>query len=268
MITSTTGFVGYIKDEAKCDASHGLRLADKSGLEDTGTDMDKAAVIIILLGPPGSGKGTQAAMLSHETGLTAISTGELLRYESDSGTELGQLVRGLLNAGKLVDDDLMNQVVAKRLASADCQRGCILDGYPRTIEQAKFLDAHLRWLNVEDPIVFDFVVSPETVIERLSQRRQCPVCGQIYSAEFDVYGKDLRCSLDGSPLVRRADDNPDTIRERLRIYQSKTVNLVNYYKQRRYFALSAMEQPDTIASEVLAHLDNLTVPVVLRSSTN
>ncbi len=221
-------------------------------------------MIVVLLGPPGSGKGTQAARLAQQTGLTAISTGELLRRESDSGSKLGLRVRGLLNAGLLVDDDLMNEVVTKRLEASDCRTGCILDGYPRTIEQARFLNQFLAAKGLEEPIVFDFIVSPEEVIERLSQRRQCPVCGQIYSAEFDVYGKDMVCSADGTPLVRRADDNPETIRERLRIYQGKTFDLVGFYKPRRYFALDAMQAPDVMGAELLSLLDTSTVPLVLR----
>jgi len=229
--------------------------------------MDKAAVIVILLGPPGSGKGTQAARLARETGLTAISTGELLRRESDSGSALGGQVRSLLNAGLLVDDDLMNQVVAKRLSGEDCQHGCLLDGYPRTIEQARFLQVFLQERELEEPIVFDFVVSHEKVVERLSHRRQCPACGQIYSAEFDVYGKDLRCGNDGTPLVRRSDDNTETIRERLRIYEGKTLDLVAFYRPRRYFAIDAMQLPDAIGCELLSLLDTSTVPLVLRCST-
>jgi adenylate kinase len=217
--------------------------------------MEKAAAIVILLGPPGSGKGTQAAKLARETGLTAISTGELLRREADSASELGGQVASLLHAGLLVDDDLMNEVVAKRLECEDCQKGCILDGYPRTIEQARFLNRFLEAHGLEEPMVFDFAVSPEIVIERLSQRRQCPECGHIYSAEFDVYGKDMVCEVDGTPLVRRSDDNPETIRERLRIYQGKTLDLVSFYKARRYFALDAMQTPDALSLELLSLLE-------------
>ena len=153
----------------------------------------------------------------------------------------------------------MNEVVAKRLADEDCVRGCILDGYPRTIAQARFLDDLLDTNALQEPVVFDFVVSPEQVIERLSQRRLCPACGKIYSAEFDVYGKDMLCQVDGAPLVRRSDDNPETIRERLQIYESNFGELVAFYKPHRYSAIDAMQSPDEISAKLLA-LMNALVP--------
>lgn len=222
--------------------------------------MDNDTRVIVLLGPPGSGKGTQAARLADELHLTPISTGELLRNEAESGSEIGEKVRSTLAAGFLVGNDLMNQVVERRLQSDDCHRGCILDGYPRTVDQAHFLDDLLQRNGLAEPIVFDFVVSPEQVVERLSHRRQCPACHRIYSAEVDVYGKDLHCNcdVDGTPLVRRADDNPDSIRERLNIYAKNSRDLVHFYETRCYFAVDAMATPAAIDKhlmEILADLD-------------
>ena len=214
--------------------------------------MDHATNVLVLLGPPGSGKGTQAAKLAREMRFMPISTGELLRREADSGSEIGRQVHNLLAAGLLVSNDLMNEVVTKRIAADDCARGCILDGYPRTLEQARFLDRLLRSNGIEEPVVFDFAVTPEIVVERLSQRRQCPHCGKIYSAEFDVYGKDLLCEADGTPLVRRSDDNPQAIRERLTIYQTNTRELVAFYRPGRYYAVDAMRSPDEISRQLLA----------------
>jgi adenylate kinase len=219
--------------------------------------MDHATNVLVLLGPPGSGKGTQAARLAQEMGCVPISTGELLRREVDSGSEIGQQVHNLLAAGLLVGNDLMNAVVTKRIADDDCARGCILDGYPRTLEQARFLDHLLRSKGIEEPVVLDFVVSPETVIERLSLRRQCPHCGKIYGAEFDVYGKDLLCEDDGTPLVRRSDDNPQTIRERLTIYETNSHELVAFYRPRRYFAVDAMRSPDEISLQLLTLMHSI-----------
>lgn len=219
--------------------------------------MDNHIRVVVLLGPPGSGKGTQAARLAQQTGLTAISTGELLRREAETGSAIGEQVQELLSAGFLVGNDLMNEVITKRLGSADCQSGCILDGYPRTIEQARHLHELLVEKGIAEPVVFDFVVSPEQVIARLSQRRLCPLCGKIYSAEFDVYGKDLVCESDGTPLVRRSDDNADAIRERLSIYQRNTSDLVELYRARRYFAIDAMRSPDEISERLLELMNSL-----------
>lgn len=214
--------------------------------------MNNLSRIIVLLGPPGSGKGTQAARLAQTLGIAAISTGELLRRECDSDSAIGRQVHSLLAAGFLVGNDLMNEIVSRRLQHADCIPGCILDGYPRTIEQARFLDEALASNGLQEPVIFDFIVSPDAAIERLSQRRQCPACGHIYSAEFDVYGKDLRCDKDGAPLVRRNDDNPDAIRERLEIYRHNTHDLVSFYQLRRYHALDAMQSPDAIAQQLMS----------------
>lgn len=214
--------------------------------------MNNLSRIIVLLGPPGSGKGTQAARLAKSLGVSAISTGELLRRECDSDSIVGRQVHSLLAAGFLVGNDLMNEIVARRLQQFDCESGCILDGYPRTIEQAHFLDASLSDTGFQEPVVFDFIVSPEAAIERLSQRRQCPACGKIYSAEFDVYGKDLRCDEDGTSLVRRNDDNPAAIRERLEIYRHNSHELVSFYQSRRYHAVDAMQSPDAIAEQLLS----------------
>jgi adenylate kinase len=153
-----------------------------------------------------------------------------------------------------VGDDLMNEVVTKRLAQPDCAEGCILDGYPRTAQQAAFLEAMLKERGAHPPMVFDFVVSPEEVIERLSLRRQCPKCGMIFSAEFDVYGKDMLCDRDGTALVRRADDNPDAIRERLDIYTHNSAELVAFYKAGKYREIRAVQSPEEITSELLAAL--------------
>jgi adenylate kinase len=209
---------------------------------------------IVLLGPPGSGKGTQAAKLAENLGVPAISTGEILRREVQTKSELGARVQALLTSGQLVGDALMNEVVTKRLAQADCLTGCILDGYPRTAQQAEFLEGLLQQRGVPQPIVFDFVVSPEEVIERLSLRRQCPKCGMIFSAEFDVYGKDMLCDRDGTALVRRADDNPDAIRERLAIYSRNSAELVTFYKAGRYREIRAVQSPEEITAELLALL--------------
>src|ERR1700761_2196646 len=135
--------------------------------------MPNQSTLIILLGPPGAGKGTQAARLSSALGVPAISTGEMLRQSVQSRSELGKLVESAMASGQLVSDELMNQVVADRVRRNDCQSGCILDGYPRTVAQARFLEGELNRLEMPEPIVFNLDLQIEKVIRRLSRRRQC-----------------------------------------------------------------------------------------------
>ena len=136
--------------------------------------------IVIFLGPPGCGKGTQAARLSSELQIPAISTGEILRQACESGSELGKTVRSVLESGQLVSDELMNQVVSQRLLADDCQDGCILDGYPRTVPQARFLSGWLQSHRMRAPLVVDFSLDDFEIVNRLSRRRLCGQCGRVY----------------------------------------------------------------------------------------
>jgi adenylate kinase len=209
------------------------------------------AKIIVFLGPPGSGKGTQAARLSSALGIPAISTGEMLRRESESGSVLGKAVQFILAAGKLVSDELMNQVVARRLRDCDCNSGCVLDGYPRTASQARFLDRLLRRLKMSHPVVFHFDIPCEDVVARLGRRRQCAQCGRIFSVD-----NGLSCDQDGSPLIQRTDDRAAAIRERLRLYKQNADALVHYYRNKDYYRISATRAPEQIGDELLAILNS------------
>jgi adenylate kinase len=209
--------------------------------------------VIIFLGPPGSGKGTQAAKLSGCLGIPAISTGELLRQECKSGSELGRTVRALLDTGQLVGDDLMNRIVADRISREDCQNGCILDGYPRTVAQAHCLDEVLSRCGNRKCTIFHFSISGNEVVERLSRRRQCGVCGRVYSASApDETG--TTCDVDGTPLMCRDDDNPATILERLRIYRRNSAELVRYYRQADYHLVMAGGSPADVEAELLGFI--------------
>jgi adenylate kinase len=210
--------------------------------------------VVIFLGPPGSGKGTQAARLSAELGVPAISTGEMLRHECRSGSELGLAVQSVLAQGKLVSDDLINEVVAARLARADCKVGCILDGYPRTVAQAQFLDALLVRLGKPLPVVFDFAISSDEVVSRLSRRRQCELCGAITSADPQAGSVDLFCANDGSKLIQRADDQPISIRQRLQIFMQNSQKLVRFYVKREYHRVAADRTPGEVAQDLLSIL--------------
>lgn len=213
--------------------------------------------VILFLGPPGSGKGTQAARLSSALDIPAISTGELLRRESESGSPLGKSVEAVLAAGKLVDDESMGRVVGTRLQQRDCANGCILDGYPRTVDQARFLDAFLAKLHRESPIVFDFEISPEVVVSRLSSRRECSQCGRSFSVSG--HSAEMFCDRDGAPLIRRSDDNPASIRRRLALYERNARELARYYcdhRDHRYHRISANRTPDEIAAQLLTLADS------------
>jgi adenylate kinase len=212
--------------------------------------MHSRSQVIIFLGPPGSGKGTQAARLSAELAIPSISTGEMLRRECQSGSPLGLTVKAILASGQLVDDDLVNQVVASRLRTCDCNPGCILDGYPRTISQARFLDALLDSMNWRRPVVFDFQIPTEEIVSRLGRRRQCVQCGRSFSVDTEADPAELLCDRDAAPLVQRTDDNPETVRERLRQYERYAAELVGYYRSRNYHRISAARSPEEISDQL------------------
>ncbi len=211
--------------------------------------MPECSTVVIFLGPPGAGKGTQAARLSEALGIPAISTGEILRQAAQSGTELGKAVQSVMASGQLVSDDLMNEVVADRLSRRDCRHGCILDGYPRTVSQARFLEALLDRLNLPEPVIFNLNLAPEKIVARLSRRRQCPQCGGIYSIK--PYSAPPRCERDGSVLVQRPDDAPATIRQRLEVYRATSEALADFYRTRNYYEISAARTPKHISKELL-----------------
>ena len=209
---------------------------------------------IVFLGPPGSGKGTQAARLSSALELPSISTGEILRQECQSGSELGKRLETALRRGELIGDEQMNEIVQARIRRKDCKGGCILDGFPRTVEQAKYLDRLVEALGISRPIVFNFCVSGEELIERLNGRKQCPACGRVYSSEFSPSGRGLFCHNDRTLLVTRADDKPAAIRERLRIYERNVAGLLAYYKGHVCHNLLAGAMPDEVSDQIFESL--------------
>ena len=183
---------------------------------------------VIMLGAPGAGKGTQAAILSEKLGIPTISTGNILRAAVKNGTPVGLQAKSYMDAGKLVPDDVIIGIVAERLAEPDCEKGYILDGVPRTIAQAEALE--------KAGIVFDNVVSieisDEEIVKRMSGRRACTACGATYhvvSAPSKVEGKCDKC---GADLVLRDDDKPETVNHRLEVYHEETEPLKDFYAQR------------------------------------
>ena len=194
---------------------------------------------IVFLGPPGSGKGTQADRLSAALEIPAISTGDILRREAQSPTATGQRLAKILQSGQLVADSEINELVSKRISRKDCRGGFLLDGYPRTVQQAVHLDGTLRGRGFGKPVVFDFIVSADALVERLKWRRQCPTCSRIYGA-LDGNGRaPAFCVNDRTLLVAREDDQPVAIRERLCAYAHNSAELVRHYEGHEYHQIRA-----------------------------
>src|SRR5437588_12048279 len=186
---------------------------------------------LILFGPPGAGKGTQAERLRNDFQLPYIATGDMLRENVRDGTELGKQAQEHMKSGGLVPDDVIVAMVAERLQEEDAQGGFILDGFPRTIEQAEALDKQLGELGRRITAVLLLEVPDAEVVRRLSGRRVCVKKGHNYHVEFDPPKREGVCDQDGSRLIQRDDDKPEVVRNRLRVYQEKTKPLVGYYDE-------------------------------------
>jgi adenylate kinase len=214
-------------------------------------------LVILLFGPPGCGKGTQGKLILDWLGnaIPSISTGDMLRGEIAAGTALGAQTQAIIAAGGLVPDDLINSALAVRIQQADCARGFMLDGYPRTVEQAGYLDALLQERNFPAPIVIHLDVPADVLVGRMVSRRQCTKCGQMYnilSKRPKVAG---RCDGDGEPLIVRKDDREDVIRERLRTYAEMTRPVLTHYPSDRYFQISGDRSSPYIFEEITKILD-------------
>ncbi len=183
---------------------------------------------IILFGPPGSGKGTQAKLLQESLSIPHISTGDMLRDRVAAGDALGLEVQALMHAGKLVPDSAVNRLVSERVRERDCAGGFILDGYPRTISQAKVLEAELLGLGYQ-PVVIHLKVDYTKIIARIAGRRQCPVCGSLYSLTSHPPKQPELCDLDGARLMVRDDDREPVVRARLEAYERQTRPLLEFF---------------------------------------
>jgi len=186
-------------------------------------------VILLLFGPPGCGKGTQAAHLAERFQIPAISTGEIFRAECKAGTELGRLACQIMTSGGLVGDDIVNGMVASRIARPDCAGGFLLDGYPRTVPQAIGFQALLRERGLPDPTVIHLAVAEDALVERLTARRQCPKCLRIYNVMSQPPLETGRCDDDGEELITREDDQEAVIRQRLAAYRELTGPVLGWY---------------------------------------
>lgn len=187
---------------------------------------------IVLLGAPGAGKGTQATRISDKWNIPHISTGEILRTNIKDGTKLGQEAKKYMDQGMLVPDELVLDLVVDRLKQVDCEKGYVLDGFPRTIPQAKSLDASLLKINEKIDYALDIDVPDENIIKRMSGRRVCVSCGATYHITSIPTKVEGVCDQCGGNLVMRKDDKPETVRKRLNVYHEQTKPLIEYYSNK------------------------------------
>jgi adenylate kinase len=221
---------------------------------------------VILLGPPGAGKGTQAKQIVERYGVPQISTGDLLRDHVERGTGLGLEAKAIMARGELVPDELLYGMVATRLREADCQRGFVLDGFPRTAAQAGWLDAFLEKEVFEKrseksekctPVVIQLLVDYTQLLLRLTGRRSCPTCGRLYNIHFQPPLVDELCDVDGSKLVIRNDDREEVISGRLAAYDSQTRPVADYYRaQRRLVAVNADRPMADVTAQIFGVIDS------------
>lgn len=183
---------------------------------------------IILFGPPGAGKGTQAEMLRERFNIPTISTGNMIREAIKNQTPMGVAAKAVIDRGELLADDIVVEIVKERLAQPDCAKGFILDGFPRTIPQAEALEK----MDVTIDAAIEIQLADETIVSRMSGRRTCLTCGATYHVVYNPPKQDEICDVCGEPLVQRADDKPETVLERLRVYHEQTAPLSSFYRAR------------------------------------
>ena len=208
---------------------------------------------IIFLGPPGVGKGSYADVIAPKLNIAHISMGDLLRDEIRENTEIGKKIKDIVDKGDLVDDDITIKLLERRINKNDCTNGFILDGFPRTLNQAMILE---KITNID--VVFEFYASEEKIIERLSGRRICPKCGRIYHIKNNPPKKDNICDVCGTKLIQRDDDKPEAIKERLNIYRKRTEKVIDFYKNKgKLIRVDAEGSIIDVSNEVLRIIKTL-----------
>lgn len=218
---------------------------------------------IILLGPPGAGKGTQSHLIKDAFGIPQISTGDMLRAAVKAKTPLGLAAKASIDAGELVSDDIIIKLVQERVAQPDCRNGFLFDGFPRTIPQAKAVDE----ANIVIDHVLEIALDDDEIVKRLSGRRVHPGSGRVYHLEFNPPKNDLVDDVTGEPLIQRDDDKEDTVRNRLAVYKEQTAPLIDFYQGRleekpahqpNYTKISGKGSVESISANILSALQEVT----------
>ncbi len=210
---------------------------------------------IVLLGPPGAGKGTQAKKIADKFGIPHISTGDILRKAIADKTLLGKQAAEYLEKGLLVPDDLVIAMVKSRLDMEDCINGFLLDGFPRTVKQAESLDEYMQEKGIQLDIVLDIEVKQNTLIERFTGRRVCEQCGATYNIKSSPPKEPGLCDKCGGRLIIRDDDKPETVKKRLEVYETSTAPLIGYYKEKNLLInIDGSGSIDDVFEDILEHL--------------
>ena len=213
------------------------------------------AQMLILMGPPGAGKGTLARTISKQLGIPHISTGDILREAARNGTGIGLAAKAKMDKGELVPDGMVCSIVEDRLSNPDCRSAAILDGFPRTVAQAHCLDEMLQRSGRGRPLVLNLHLEPKLVIRRLTGRRVCSRCGEIYNLYITPSREEGICDKDGGQLIQRRDDNEEVIRQRLLAYDQETAPLIDYYRRKNALHdINGNGEPEAIAERALSFL--------------